>query len=364
MEKSPHAGGTVAETPAAPWDYSRKPAVSPITRGITKTGFTPAMGGSPVIKPQPFITPEQVREMYGSVKWTWPLWIPAGHITLLVGAQSVGKSYLLARLMATFCGAMDTWPDGEVFEGKPGTVLLCDTEEMRGAYGERLQTMGVPDAGWFLPGSSPTYTSKLPKDIVSIEALAMEHKSSVIIIDSLSGGHAMDENSAAMRIILQKLTVVAGTLQIPIIVAHHVNKRNPLQPIRITLDRIRGSSTISQFARSVVGLYRLQEGDLEAPVRVEAMKCTFCKPPEAFGFTINDKGIEFHDAPEEQKPETATDRAAEFLQAQLDHQSIFYKDLITKGAELGISKNSLYRARESMGIVAAEGYWALPYRGT
>ena len=329
-----------------------------LVSGDTNTGYTPAMGEHP--KPQAFTTPAQVRAVYGSVKWSWPGHIPIGHVTLMVGPQGTGKSYLAACLMATFTEAVSTWPDGAPFTGTHGPVLLCDTEEMRGVYGERLALWEVPDTGWLMPGTDPTYTPKLPKDLAMIEALAREQHCSAILIDSLSGGHVMDENSAAMRQILQRLTVLAGTLQIPVLVIHHVNKRNPLQPARLTLDRIRGSSTISQFCRSVIGLYRLEEDNLLAPVRVEMLKCSFCKPPTPFGFTIADDGLSFHEAPEEAKPVTRVDRAAEFLVAQLQHKQETYNVLEQRAKELGISKNALYEAKERLRIVTFRGFWGLP----
>jgi hypothetical protein len=185
-------------------------------------------------------------------------------------------------------------------------------------------------------------------------------KASAVLIDSLSGGHVLDENSAAMRLLLQKLVALAGGLQRPVIVNHHARKRSQFEAIKLTLDRIRGSSAISQFCRSVVGLYRLEENNMLAPVRVEMLKPSFCKPPEPFGFTITDNGLEFHEAPEEERPMTAKDRACDFLLAELDKEPQRYADLVRKAAEHGIAERTLYRAREALRIVTYNGYWGLP----
>jgi len=137
-------------------------------------------------------------------------------------------------------------------------------------------------------------------------------------------------------------------------------KRSQFEAIRLTLDRIRGSSAISQFCRSVVGLYRLEENNMLAPVRVEMLKPSFCKPPEPFGFTITDNGLEFHEAPEEERPMTAKDRACEFLLAELDKEPQRYTDLVKQAAEHGIAERTLYRAREALNIVTYNGFWGLP----
>ncbi len=101
-------------------------------------------------------------------------------------------------------------------------------------------------------------------------------------------------------------------LNVPVLGVHHLRKRGQFEPDRPSLDRVRGSSTITQFARSVWGIRRPGEG-VEGPVRVEPLKCTFCKPPQPFGFTIEDGGrLQFQDAPEEDRPGGERERAEAF----------------------------------------------------
>jgi len=307
-----------------------------------------------------------ISRFYGNVRWAWPQWVPVGHVTLLVGPQVVGKSYLAANLAACFAGRVKTWPDGCTVDGwQPGPVVLADTEEMRGATVERLLAMGVRDGDVFFPapGGDLTYVPRLPDDVGLLAHLAEEHDCQGIIVDSLSGGHTLDENSAAMREVLQSLVALAGRLQIPVIAVHHARKRSTFEPVRLTLDRVRGSSTITQFCRSVIGVYRLVD-DPMAPSRVESLKSSFGKPPEPFGFTITDDGMVFGDAPEEEKPMTMTDRAVDSLEAQLRRQPQRYTELLPKAEAEGISKNTLYRARERLRVFTLDGIWGLPTSST
>ncbi len=306
-----------------------------------------------------------VRSFYGSARWAWPSWVPIGHLTLFVGPQGAGKSFFMCHLIASFWRG-DPWPDGQPFEGQRGPVLLLDTEEMRGAYAERLAALGIGDGEAVLlpsPDGSPTYIPRLPRDLGMVEALAASQGCAAIIVDSLGGAHALDENSAAMRSLLQGLSATAAKLQIPVLLVHHLRKRSVLEDLAPTLDRIRGSSTISQYCRSVVALYRLEERDQTAPVRVESLKSSFCAPPEPFGFTIGERGLTFHDAPEEEGPQTAVDRAAEFLEAALEHHPEKFAVLLEKAEEQGISRATLYRAKERLNIVARDGFWGLPTKG-
>jgi len=184
-----------------------------------------------------------------------------------------------------------------------------------------------------------------------------------VIVDSLSGGHALDENSAAMRTLLQALVGLAGRLQVPVIGVHHARKRNDLEGAKLTLDRVRGSSTITQFARSVFGMYRLKDS-LTEPVRIEPLKSTFGKPPEPFGMTITDFGLSFHVAPREDKPPTTTDRCIEWLSEALERRPLKYSELLTRAEEEGgFTKNALWRARDKLGVYTVQGHWTLPAGG-
>ncbi len=313
-------------------------------------------------KARGYVTLSDVDSYYGHVSWAWPTRIPAGHVTMIAGEQGTGKSYLLARLIAVFTGALSTWPDGVSYQGQTGAALVADTEEMRGIYAERLTAMGVRDDSVLFPSpkDDPTYLPRLPRDLRAMEGMAQAQQCTVVVIDSLSGGHALDENSAAMRTVLQGIVGMAGRLQVPVLVAHLARKRSQFETARMTLDRIRGSTTISQFCRSVIGLYRPGESDLTGPVRAETLKSTFCRPPAAFGFTITDTGLDFHEAPEPPRQETPLDRAKELLGVELRRQPQRYSDLLAAAEAAGVSRNTLYRAREVMGITVVDGLWSLP----
>jgi len=321
--------------------------------------------------PVEFCTSEQIREYYGEVQWAWPGWIPVGHLTMIAGAQGEGKSWLAARLAASFSLQAEEWPDGQQYsdhqgwakERLPGHVLMVETEQLRGAYVERWERAGV-QPHWMIwgPGKEETHLPDLLNDADAIERLAREREAGAIIVDSLSGGHGLKETGAEMRRLLRRYSQMASRLDIPILLVHHVRKRHELESTQVTLDRVRGSTTITQFCRSVIALYRLEDGDQVAPVRLESIKSTFCKPPEALGFTITDAGLVFGEAPQPIRPMTLQDQAAELLLTMLASGPVPSSELYEEAEAAGISKRTLKIAKKTLGIVAkrhggAGGHW-------
>jgi hypothetical protein len=307
-----------------------------------------------------YLTLEEVAKRCGAVSWVWPSWIPVGHVTLVAGPQDIGKSFFAAHIISVLTGAHSAWPDGSQVEVNPARVMLLDTEEFRGAHAERLSGMGVSGGQVVIPGDDFTHIPDLVAELGDISALAKDLGCGAIVVDSLSGGHGLDENSADMRKVLQGLAALASEMAIPIVCVHHVRKRSHTERARVTLDRVRGSTTITQFCRSVIAMYRLDDTDDAAPIRVEVIKSNFCRKPMPFGMLIENGGLRFVEAPEEARPVSAVDRAVEFLRVELAHEPQRYSDLLAKAETEGISKSSLYRARPRLGVVTVNGLWSLP----
>ena len=317
-------------------------------------------------------TMAEIRGFFGDVTWAWPRWIPTSHLTLIVGTQGCGKSYLAARLVATFTGHIERWPDGTEFQGlphndeMPAKVLLVETEELRGVYAERLEKMNVGEHWVIFGPGDETHIPDLLREADQVERLARDEEVGAIIVDSLSGGHELKENSTEMRKLLKRYAAMASRLHIAVLLVHHVRKRGELEPTKVTLDRVRGSSTITQFCRSVIALYRLEEGDQTAPVRMECIKSTFCAPAQPMGFVITGAGLEFCDAPEPAREESQLDRACELLLALLRDGPVASIKLQEEADGAGVSWDTMKRAKRRLGVVARRDgkekrwYWALP----
>lgn len=310
-------------------------------------------------------TGDDISAAFGSVTWAWPGWFPVGHVSMIAGPQAVGKSYLAAHIATCLAGVQTKWPNrAAVAQRDRRPVVICDTEQMRGVYQERFTAMGMPSELTIYPGADPFYVCEFPQDTASVLALAQELDAAAVIVDSLSGGHRVDENTAQVREVLQSLSHMAGTLHVPVILVHHVRKRKEQESSRLGLDRVRGSNTITQFCRSVIGAFREDEFEIDAPVRVEPLKASFCKPAAPFGFTITDGGLVFHDAPELKKPRSALSDAVDWLRGELAEKpqsrtamlELAERDNLTAQ----FSVHTIDRAAKALNVNTIGGKWTLP----
>jgi len=309
--------------------------------------------------PVDFRTAEQIADYYGAVSWCWPGWVPSGYLSMIVGPQGAGKSYLGARLVGSLTGSIPTWPDGARCDLPPGRVLIVETEELRGLYVERLDGMGVDRGAYFFGPGDETHIVNLWREMPVIERLAQQEGATAILVDSLSGAHDRDEDKSGIRQVLQRLAAMASRLRGPVILVHHARKRGQLEPVAVTLDRVRGSTTITQFCRAVLAVYRLKEGDQTGPVRLEMIKSTFGKPPPAAGFTIADAGLTFGEAPEEQERETQRDRGGDLLRALLEDGPMLQKEIEAEAKGAGISWSTMTRSKETLKIVSVRRKYTL-----
>ena len=73
-------------------------------------------------------------------------------------------------------------------------------------------------------------------------------------------------------------------------------------------------------------------------------------------FTVND----LEEVPFDARTASGVDRAKAYLTARLANGAAYYRDLIADGAATGVGRSTLYRAKRRMGLVATDGFWALP----
>lgn len=307
----------------------------------------------------------RIEEVYGDLKWTWENWIPQGHVTMIAGAQGVGKSYFAAVLIAAMAG-YQPWPDVAA-NARPANVLLTETEGMKGEYVRRLRVLGADDTkGKVLFGPQfDDFEHEFLDDegyAFDLAAIAAEWEPGMLVIDSLSGAHSMKENDAAMRKLLQSCTLWAAELQIPIILVHHERKRSEQEKARTTIDRVRGSSTITQFCRSIIGIWR--EGD-DDTVRIEVIKSNFTAPPEALGMQISGGKPKFVPPPQVVvSGSPMIQEAIDFLKEILADGPVEIALVREQAKEQDITKTTLYRARNKLDLrkvkVMRRWCWTLP----
>jgi archaellum biogenesis ATPase FlaH len=305
-------------------------------------------------------------EIIGPIQWNWPRWLPKGFLCEIVGEQETGKSILTLRIAACFLRG-DPWPDGKPYDGETGTVVWAEAEASQAMNLERAKSWGLPIEKILHPSSDPLEDVQLnnSRHRAALVALAKRPDVRLIVVDSLSGGHQEEEKSATGMIpTIKWLAELARDTGKPIILTHHLRKRSLFDSSEsVTLDRVRGSSGITQLARMV---WAVDAPDPKKPEcrRLSVIKSNLAPKPEPLGFEVKDGGLLFGEAPELPRPETQVDRAVELLEVLLRKGPMASTVIEEEAKGAAISQNTMRRAKEKLGIVVKKmnnrWYWALP----
>lgn len=317
-----------------------------------------------------------VRDQVSSTEWAWMQWIPKGHLTMIAAQPGKGKSYFCLWLAKIFIhGGM--LPDGTIYTPpvQGGKILWCDTESAQGMTLERAARIELPLEDICAPFENafdPVNLGNL-EHRKRLELLCDSGEIQIIVIDSLSGAHSKKENdSGEMKEILIWLSGVAQRTNKPIICTHHFNKLN-FQDALPNIDKVRGSSAIIQFFRSVISI---DCPDVLTPERkrLAVIKNNLCMTPEMLGFEIADGGREiiFMDAPDAPKKETAIGNATVWLANFLTEEKL-QTDVEDAAKNAGFSGATIRRAKKSLGVKSRyqkdhftkekAWYWSLERQG-
>lgn len=310
----------------------------------------------------------------GPLQWAWPHRIPDGMLTMLVAEQGRGKSCLCLRLAACYLRG-DPWPDGAPYVGDLGAVLWCEAEASQGLNYNRATGWGLPVDRIISPLDDPLAEVLLqdPDHKAAIETWAHRPEVRLVIVDSLSGANMARENDAGMLHVTKWLASLAVDAGKPVLLTHHLRKRGLLDAGEgVTLDRIRGSSAITQAARSVLAI------DAPDPAHADELRLSSVKnnlvgasnAGPALGMAITAQGVTFtSDAPEPPREETAQDKAADLLLALLAKGPRRSLELQAEIENAGLSWDAAKRAKDKLHIVAlrqtnmgdrhAAWYWSL-----
>jgi len=356
------AGGTVEDLLAL---YQVAPNWTPTG---TKDDESPEI--APAFK---FSTDLALDERLGDVKWLWPGYIPAGFVTALVGDQDMGKSSVAQGLCDVILRGT-AWPDGQPHTPDPTTRLIwIDTEGAIALFRGRLKDWGMPRGRFILPEDSiQELRIDDPASWLWIEEAIRRFNPPLVVIDALSGAHSRGENkSDDMKVIMKSLGEMAQRHQTAIVVIHHLSKPAPgILEFPITIHRMRGSSAISQFCRSVIAL-GLPDPSQPERRRMDIIKLNLAPKPEPVGYLLSDVGPLWGDAPEQPKAHRSIDDAKDFLTQMFDEIGILSSDDIWAEAKAkGISDRSVKDAKKALGIKAVrEGgqdgrwFWEMPNFG-
>ena len=304
----------------------------------------------------------------GPLSWEWEPWLVSNMLTMVAAQSEMGKSILCLRIAACYLRG-DPWPDGTPFRGERGKVLWCEAEAGQAINMDRAQKWGLPLDKILTPFRDPLTDAILENDEhrTRITAFALQPDVKLIVVDSLSGANEKrDENGMEMLQVVKWLADLAKVAGKPILLTHHLRKRGILDSDTVTLDRVRGSSSIVQTPRVVWALDRPDPHGTDG-IRLSVIKSNIAKKPDPLGMWIDEAGPHFeNDAPKPPRTETQEDKAADWLLEILKPGPKPYTEIEKELKGLGISEVTARRVKAKLGILSVrpqgEKYWcwALP----
>jgi len=306
----------------------------------------------------------EMSSYFGDIEWSWKNWLPKGLLTILASDPGIGKSAIALRMAQTFIQGC-VWPDGTSFSDDKGSVLWCEAESAEAINISRAASWKIPMEYLLSPlNNIPPIAIKLDREdhrnALKVQSIRNDIK--LVIIDSLRGIHGGEENSSDIIQVLMWLAELARDIQKPVLLTHHLRKKNRSDSNVVTLDRLRGSTAIVQPARMV---WALDTPDPTTPnnKRLSVIKSNIARFPDPLGFSITGTGIVFGSAPQKPKANTVIERAKFILLDILNKGPLVASEILEQLIKEGVSKNTVYRARKELGLVqfhkGKQVYWSI-----
>lgn len=224
------------------------------------------------------------------VEWLWHRRIPVGYLSLLLGAEGMGKGVLVAWLIARL--TRGELPGDR--EGRPSRVLIVGEEDsFESVIVPRLYAAGADlDLVDELVADEETDTLDVGRDGERLRALIGEHGYSLVYVDQLLDVLTADTDdwrSKQVRDALRPLRRAARELHTTVLGTLHPNKgqRGNFR------DLVSGSHAFNAVARS--SLLLAQHHDDAARRVLVRGKGNLSAAPPSFEFTLQGRELEIND---------------------------------------------------------------------
>jgi hypothetical protein len=313
------------------------------------------------------IKPEQLT-------WLWPERIPQGTICWFTGKPGLGKSLATLDTVARVTTGRD-WPDGEKNDLPPQDVLLAISEDpLSTVVIPRLNAAGanLAHVKFFnrIKLDEGSRELQLSSDMTLLRrALEANPSVSLVVLDPLESffGDVNININQEIRPITNPLKRICERAKVTLIGIVHDNKRSDVSAIQ----KIPGGSAVSAAARGALGFSRDPENGNE--FFMSMVKGSFSKKQTGLKYTIGEKTVDGISAPhivwgEEhdlsaddllnaerdtggRKDKKQIEIAREFLPGALSKGPRLARDLYAEAEKLGISSDTLKRAKNELGGV-------------
>lgn len=316
------------------------------------------------------------------VSWLWPGRIARGKVSIIAGNPGLGKSQITASIAAIVTTG-GRWPVDHS-PCKPGDVVFLSAEddpadtlrprlEAAGANLHRVHVMDAVITGYTGEGRQQNRAFSLQRDIAALSVkLAELGNVAAVVIDPITAylGDVDSHRNAEVRALLAPLSELAAQHGTAIIGVSHLNKSAGTE----VLMRVTGSLAFVAAARAAY----LVAQDPDNPARRYFLPMKNNIGPDSAGLAFSIEGVSVQSAlgPLETSrvvwdSEPVTVTADEVMRTQIpEHGSALREaeewlretmseptpaaEISRMAEEVGISRKTLRRASETLGIVKAK----------
>jgi len=365
IEQKPVITAPVKSEPKVEATKPPEPQKAPKKEGKSTSKTKPKVEEIEALTELNYSTWADLDEVLAPIEWEWPLWLSKGFLHIVVGMTGEGKSKLALRIAGVFLVGLD-WPDGTPYEEPTACVVWCEAEAGQAMNRDRAKAMKLPTDKILSPLDDPLDDFRLNNAVhlAKLAYMASLPEVKLIVVDSLSGADPTAEKSTEDAKNVNWLAGLARDTQKPVILTHHLRKRGLFDiEGEVSLDRVRGISTILQYARVIwaIDTPNLEDRDTK---RLSVIKSNLAKKPEPIGFVIDDD-ITFTDAPSRPKIETLQDKGVDLLLNLLSKGAAPATTIEQEFDGAGLSKRTMREAKKVLQVVSikqpGKGWlWSLP----
>lgn len=295
------------------------------------------------------------------VEWLWRGRIPFGALTIIEGDPGTGKSTLTLDIAARLSNGTSMPITGEAHE--PATALLLSAEDDPArTIQPRLRAAGADLELCELYVGEGDGLPEIPRDVGKIGELVRLYSARLVLIDPLAaylGDEINSHRNQHIRRALAPMATLAVETGAAIVLVRHLNKGSGGPAI------YRGGGSIGIIGAARTAHVVAKHPDDDNRRVIACVKNNLARAPRAVSFDIDDRGEtsairwgEETDISADSivgsenvgSPGRRREEASEFARVALQDGPIASKEFEARAHEAGVSKATLRRACDDLGV--------------